>query len=101
MDIIAEILDTDRIAEEKLIAAEKEKQNIYAQAVEAETQLKAEADEKIAKYRIEKTNETNGLISEKLLEIEQERDNRIARLNSLYDKNHLEWEGCIFERIIG
>lgn len=101
MDIISEILNTDKLAEDKLKAAEAEKQNIIAEAEKAEENMRAEADSLVREYAADKRKSSDEDIAKKLGEINSDADGRITALDSVYEQKHSVWEQEIFDRIIG
>lgn len=101
MDIISEILNTDKLAEDKLKAAEAEKQNIIAEAKNTEEKMRAEADRLVQEYAADKQKKVGEDIDRKLDEINKDADGKVAALDSLYEQKHFGWEQDIFDRIIG
>lgn len=62
MDIIAEILNTEKLAEDRLKAAEEEKKRIINETSQAEERLWNEAKEEIKSYSESKQAETDAAI---------------------------------------
>lgn len=100
MDIISEILNTDKLAEDKLKAAEAEKQNIIAEAEKAEENMRAEADSLVREYAADKRKSSDEVIAKKLDEINSGADDRINTLDNVYEQKHSVWEQEIFDRMI-
>ncbi|WP_124100821.1 hypothetical protein [Ruminococcus sp. Marseille-P6503] len=100
MDIIAEILNTEKIAEDRLKAAEEEKLRIINETAQAEERLQSEAEKEINSYRASKQTETDAAIEKLVSGINAECGERISGLDRLYEKNHADWENGIFERIV-
>lgn len=100
MDIIAEILNTDKLAEDRLKAAEEEKRRIIEEASQEEKRFAEEAGNEISIHRDKKRAETDAEINRLTEEINAQCSGQISALDCLYEKNHVKWENEIFESII-
>ena len=99
MDIISEILETDRLAEEKLEQAMQKRSEMLeactAKAEEIRSSARAQAEE----YRKSKLGADNAAdISSELKAGEQA---QLKALAESYDKNHEAWENDIVAAITG
>ena len=100
MDIISEILETDRLADEKIKKAH-EKQAEFEEKTQSEIQLcKQDAKERIESYRQKiqqrSKSESDGLIAK----INKEEQEKIAKIDELYNNKHKKWEKAIYEKVI-
>ncbi|MBO5575613.1 MAG: hypothetical protein J5956_04870 [Ruminococcus sp.] len=100
MDIISEILETDRLAEEKIKKAYEQKAQLEQQTDEQIQQLKKDAVEKTKSIREKLSLRTKAEIQEQTEKAEKEEKERIARLDELYSTKHRKWEKAICEKII-
>ncbi len=100
MDIIAEILNTEKLAEDRLKAAEEEKKRIINETSQAEERLWNEAKEEIKSYSESKQAETDAAIENMVSGINIKCSEKMGELDRLYEKKHADWEERIFERII-
>lgn len=101
MDIISEILNADKIAEDKLKSAEEEKQAILAQTIETEKIMRSDAEKFVEKHKSEIHGETDGEIAAQLEIINKAAAQKKAGLDAYFEKSHAEWERDIFNRIVG
>ncbi len=100
MDIIAEILNTEKLAEDRLRAAEEETGRIINQAADAEEKLQNEAKAEIESYEAAKKAETDAAIEKQKSIIDAECSEKMGELDKIFEQNHVQWENGIFERII-
>ncbi len=99
MDIIAEILETDRLAEEKLAAAERKKQDMLENTRREQQRLEQMADENTESYREGLSSENEQKLREELEQLEARQKENIAALESVFEKNGERWAEDIFKRI--
>ncbi len=99
MDIIAEILETDRLAEEKLAAAERKKQDMLENTRREQQRLEQMADENNESYREGLSSENEQKLREELEQLEARQEKNIAALESAFEKNGERWAEDIFKRI--
>ncbi len=101
MDIICEILDTDKIAEEKIQSARIQSEQILQSADEKADDMKKQADDEIANHKQEKHNDVDKRISENAKQFNKQCDMKISSFDGIYQQNHEAWENDIVKRIIG
>ena len=99
MDIIAEILETDRLAEEKLAAAERKKQDMLENTRREQQRLEQMADENTESYREGLSSQNEQKLREELEQLEARQKENIAALESVFEKNGERWAEDIFKRI--
>ena len=99
LDIIDEILETDRIADEKLDMAQSEKLEILKQSEIEISEMKKKSEEQLARYRSKKHAETQAKTDEKVGAIKSAAEKKKKEFDKLYWENHRQWETEIFERI--
>ena len=99
MDIIAEILETDRLAEEKLAAAERKKQDMLENTRREQQRLGQMADENTESYREGLSSQNEQKLREELEQLEARQKKNIAALESVFEKNGERWAEDIFKRI--
>lgn len=97
MDMISEILETDRLAEEKLEAAMQRRSELLAECQKQTEQLINDAKAKAESYR-SSLPEEGGEASAELKKSEQD---KLRELSEAYEKNHETWENDIFAAITG
>lgn len=100
MDIISEILNADKIAEEKLRLAEKKKAEIIRKSKDANDILIKNSEENIKLYEKSKSEEVKGKIAEFSVEIEKEEQQKIQAMDNVFNLNREKWVKDIFDRII-
>lgn len=100
MDIISEILETDKLADEKIIKAH-EKQAELEQQTQAEIErFKAQAQERIESYRKKTESRTKSEIDGQIAKIAKDEQERIEKIDELYAAKHKKWEKAIYEKVI-
>jgi vacuolar-type H+-ATPase subunit H len=100
VDIISEILETDKIAEDKIAQAKAESEKILKDSRTQELEISDETNESIEQYRQEKCAQLTDELrqeNEKLAEAEKA---KIDELEKLYEENHTRWEQEIFDSVI-
>lgn len=100
MDIIAEILNAEKMAEEKLREAEEKSADLLKQCEQEGVKLKEESAENIKEYECLKNNKANEEILSAESEINAEEQKKIAELDKIYNGNHEKWENEITDRIL-
>ena len=100
MDIISEILETDRLADEKIIKAH-EKQAELEQQTQAEIErFKAQTQERIESYRKKTESRTKSESDGQIARIAKDEQERIKKIDELYSAMHKNWEKTIYEKVI-
>ena len=100
MDIISEILETDRLADEKIIAAHR-RQAELEQKTDAEiASMRSEVEEKAQAYKKKLESRTKTETDAQLSKAEKEEQEKIAKIDNLYAAKHKKWEKVITEKII-
>lgn len=100
-NIINQILKIDEKARQMIADAQKQKQNILDKANDSKGAVKEELMER-AKSRLGKVEASEQAHSdEKILEINRIKQEKINKLDKIYNDNHIKWEKEIFNNIIG
>ena len=99
MDIISEILETDRLAEEKLEQATQKRSEMLEECEKKVERIKENAKSEVELYR-------SFLISEEELEnceneLKQSEREQLDALVAAYEACHEDWENDIIAAIIG
>ncbi|MBR1864058.1 MAG: hypothetical protein IJ806_08235 [Ruminococcus sp.] len=97
MDIISEILETDRQAEEKLEEARNKRSELLKNAEIRAQEIKDKAKAEAEAYRRQRL-ESAGDAGEKGTDSPEDR--RIEEFKALYEKEHGRWEKEIFDAVI-
>lgn len=101
MDIISEILEADRLAEEQLAAAEEKRRELL-DGCEAEIQrIKTETDEILDEYRSNKRSRIKAQTDDRTRQLKEEEKKKTDAFEKLYRINHETWENEIFDAILG
>ena len=100
MDIISEILETDKLADEKIIKAHERQAELEKKTDEEIAAMKQEADEKVSAYRAKLETRTRTETDTQLSKSAEEEQEKINKLDELYAAKHNEWEKAIIERIL-
>lgn len=98
MDIISEILETDRLAEEKLEQAKQKRSEMLAESESKAEQMISDAKARAEEYRSGLTSGEDDSAAKGLRESEQA---RLRELEEAYEKNHEAWEKDIVAAITG
>lgn len=99
--IINQIIEIDEKARQMIADAEKKSKEILDKAHDNEVTVKEEWLER-AKSRALKVEEYYRLESEeKIIEINKRKQEKIDKLDKIYNDNHTQWEDEIFKNIIG
>lgn len=98
MDIISEILETDRLAEEKLEAAMQRRNEMLEESQRRAEQIKSDAKVQAEEYRKSLTDGDGENDAGGLKEKEQA---SLKELAEAYEKNHETWEDEIVAAITG
>ena len=99
MDIISEILETDRLAEEKLEQAKQKRSEMLAECEEQAEEILRKAKAEADSYRSSVLGPSGDADAANALRA-GERE-RLAALKEAYDKDHEAWENEIVAAIIG
>ena len=99
LDIISEILETDRLAEEKLEQALQERNEMLATCQLEIDLIRLDAEEDANNYREKKLGVTDAADADKALKKAEEA--QLKALNDAYDNNHEKWENDIVAAITG
>lgn len=100
MDVIAEILNTEKMAEEKLKLAEEESARLLEECEKESRQIEEASAENIKSYKLSKQAQADKEIMSAEDVIKAEEKKKIDELDSIYDNNHEKWENDIVDRII-
>ena len=100
MDIISEILETDNLAEKKISDADMQSREIIENADRECSNILAESEKKIEKYRQIKKEQTDEKIKLQSLKARSETDSKIKNLDKLFDENGEHWAKDITDRIL-
>lgn len=99
LDIISEILETDRLAEEKLEQAMQKRNEMLATCQLEIDLIRLDAEEDANNYREKKLGVTDAADADKALKKAEEA--QLKALADAYEKNHEAWEKEIVAAITG
>lgn len=100
MDIISEILETDRLADEKIIKAHETQAQLEQQTQAQTERYKQQAQEKVEAYRQKTDARTKSEIDGQIAKIAKDENDKIAKIDELYDAKHKKWEKAIYDRVL-
>ena len=100
MDIISEILETDRLADEKIIAAHRRQAELEHKTDAEIASMRSEVEEKAQAYKKKLESRTKAETDAQLSKAEKEEQEKIAKIDDLYASKHKKWEKVITEKII-
>ncbi len=100
MDIISEILETDRLADEKIIAAHRRQAELEQKTDSEIASMRSEVEEKAQAYKKKLESRTKAETDAQLSKAEKEEQEKIAKIDDLYASKHKKWEKVITEKII-
>ena len=101
MDIISEILETDRLAEEKLEKARAERIRLLDECEKQLAKIREESEREIEDYKNKKLTESENDSGERSAKLREDEKAKIAAFEALFEKNHAQWEQDIFKRVTG
>ena len=98
MDMIAEILQTDKAAAGKLEKADMESGELLERTVKEAQELKENALKEAEAYKAQKAKEvTERINTEKITSAQNE---KTTVLDKIFEEKHTQWEKEIFDNII-
>ncbi|MBR6044857.1 MAG: hypothetical protein IKP47_04395 [Ruminococcus sp.] len=100
MDIIAEILETDRLAEESLAEAGKKCRELIESAENRRRELEASVSGSTEKLTAEAEQRCAEKRDAALAAAESGRNAEIEKLEQVFDRSREAWAQQIFERIV-
>lgn len=100
MDIISEILETDRLADEKIKNAHRRQEELEKQTDEEIAGLDSRAKERAAAYREKMQQRSKNEAHTQIEKIDKEEKEKIGKIDELYKAKHKKWEKAITERIL-
>lgn len=100
MDIITEILETDKNAEERLESAKRKSEEILKDAEAEERSIKEGAAAQAAEYRSRREAETAEKIEKEGEKITAEENAKIRALDEAYENSREKWEREILDGIL-
>lgn len=100
MDIISEILETDKLADEKIVKAHEKQAQLEQQTDEEIERFKQEAKDRIEAYRKKTESRTKSESDGQIARITKNEQEKIAKIDELYANKHKKWEKVIFEKVL-
>ena len=99
MDIISEILETDRLAEEKLEQAMQKRGEMLAECEKQAERMISDARTRAEQYRSSLANDNFN--NDPARELKASEQTRLSELAEAYENNHEAWENEIVAAITG
>lgn len=100
MDMIAEILQTDKAASGKLEKADMESGELLERTVKEAQELKENALKEAEAYKTQKAKEVTERINNESEKITDAQNEKTAALDKIFEEKHTQWEKEIFDNII-
>ena len=100
MDMIAEILQTDKAAAGKLEKADMESGELLERTIKEAQKLKENALKEVEAYKTQKAEEVTERINAESEKITAAQNEKTAALDKIFEEKHAQWENEIFENII-
>lgn len=101
MDIISEILETDRLAEEKLEKARAERIRLLDDCEKQLAKIREESEREIEEYKSKKLSDSRSDSGERTAKLREDEKAKIAAFEALYEKSHTQWEQDIIRSVTG
>ena len=101
MDIITEILETDKAASERLEQAQTESGELIEKTQAEQAALKEDALREAEEYNAQKAAEVDARIKAETDKIAESESRQINALEDIYNAHHKEWEDEIFSAVTG
>ena len=99
MDMIAEILQTDKAAAGKLVRS-RGLGDVYKRQVKEAQELKENALKEAEAYKTQKAKEVTERINNESEKINAAQNEKTAALDKIFEEKHTQWEKEIFDNII-
>ncbi|WP_028506097.1 hypothetical protein [Ruminococcus sp. FC2018] len=99
MDIISEIIQTDKLADAKIIKANEKKAELEQLTNDEIAGFERESSEKVETYRAKTLERCKTQTKAQIAKIEKSEKDRIAGIDELYSAKHRKWEKAIVERV--
>lgn len=100
-NVINKILEIDKEACCRLESAKEKQKQILCDAKLEEARIKDDNIKK-ADDRVEKVDKYESEVSEeKIAVILDQKQQKLSKLQAIYDENHISWEQDILQRIVG
>ncbi len=100
MDIISEILETDRLADEKIIKAHEKQAELEQQTQTEIARYKQETAKRIEEYRKKTEARSKSEADGQIAKIAREEQEKIEKIDELYAAKHKKWEKAIYEKVL-
>mgnify|MGYP007120296305 FL=1 len=100
MDMIAEILQTDKAAAGKLEKADLDSGELLERTVNEAQELKDTALKDAAAYKAQKAKEGTERINTESEKITSAQNEKTTVLDKIFEEKHTQWENEIFDNII-
>lgn len=101
MDIISELLETDRLAEEKLENARAERIRLLEECEKKLAEIREQAEREIEEYKNKKLSDSQNDTSEREVKLKEDEKAKIAAFEELYEKRREQWEQEIIRSVTG
>lgn len=101
LDIISELLETDRLAEEKLENARAERMRLLEECERQLDEIREQSEREIEEYRNKKLSDSQNDTSEREVKLKEDEKAKIAAFEELYEKCHEQWEQEIIRSVTG
>lgn len=99
MDIISEILDIDRLAEEQLENARAERLRLLSDCEAQIAAIGEEARKKIEEHKADASETAEKSAAQRLRELDESGKAETERLLRSYEENHEKWEREILDAL--
>ena len=100
MDIISEILETDKLADEKIKKAHEKQAALEKQTDEQIERFRLDAQDKTEAYRKKTESRTKSEADGQIARITKDEQEKIAKIDELYAAKHKKWEKVICEKVL-
>lgn len=101
LDIISEILETDRAAEEVIEKAGEQRIKMLADCEEEIARIRENAEQEIKEHR-RKAVEKSSLDKDRhLASRRQDEEEKLKSFETLFEDKHEEWEKELFDAVVG
>ena len=100
VDIISEILQTDKLADAKIIRANEKKAELEQLTHDEIADLERTSSEKVETYRAKVLEKCKKQTEAQIAKIEKNEKDKIAGIDELYSAKHKKWEKVICEKVL-
>ena len=99
-DLISQILDLDRRAEQRIKDALAQSEEKKAECARRQEQIEKEVAEKVGRFSEQLRASTDKTVEAETLKIRTQQKGRLKELDAVFEREHERWEQEIFTAVV-